>query len=289
MGFIGALIGHTAGSGAGGILGFLVAGGIAVATVLTGGADLAIGAAVAGILAAAGTGAAAGSALLGNVGTFLGGMIGFNDPQQTASTLISIIVWLIIVVAIIFSLFRLWFQLLICYISIFLDVIFAPIWIMAGIIPGSKIGFGAWLRDLVANLAVFPAVLSMFVLSRVFIDAFGINQIDPATKGYFVAPLIGNPSNPNEIGSVIGFGIILMTPEVVRLIKSVLKAPGSGFGKAFLGAVGVGVAVPMNTAKSVGGAYAGARSAVWDVNANGGKGGYVRGGLLGAARNVFKF
>ncbi|KKS70261.1 MAG: hypothetical protein UV41_C0031G0001, partial [Candidatus Daviesbacteria bacterium GW2011_GWA2_42_7] len=52
----------------------------------------------------------------------------------------------------------------------------------------------------------------------------------------FFPPLIGNSSDfdPTLIGSLISLGIILMTPNVVTMLKAALKAPkmDTGLGKA---------------------------------------------------------
>ncbi|MDZ4228510.1 MAG: hypothetical protein U1E54_04670, partial [Candidatus Levybacteria bacterium] len=63
----------------------------------------------------------------------------------------------------------------------------------------------------------------------------------PNSATNFVPPLIGNPSEPSLIGSLIGLGIILMTPNVVNMLKQMLKAPkmDSGVGKSIAGATGV--------------------------------------------------
>ena len=239
MGFIMSVIGYTGGSTAGGLIGTLLGGIVGVigllAVVGTGGALAPL---VLGIFTAASSGAIAGSQLGGAVGAIFGA----TQASNIAAGFISIVAWLVIAITIMFSLFRLWFQLIIAYINIILDVIFAPFWILAGLVPGSKIGFSAWFRDLVANLAAFPATLILFLLARVIIDAFG-----PTQKDIFVAPLIGNPSQLGQIASLIGLGIILITPEVVKIAKNVLKAPNLptdvarkefGVGGAALGFVG---------------------------------------------------
>ena len=131
------------------------------------------------------------------------------------------IAFLVVFIAMIFALFRLWFQLIMAYIMILLAIVFAPFWIIAGLLPGSSIGFGAWLRDIGSNLIAFPATIVMFLLAKVFIEAFGTTQ----TTGQFVPPLIGNPGGTNIIGSLIGIGFILLTPSIVDMAKAALKAP----------------------------------------------------------------
>jgi len=89
-------------------------------------------------------------------------------------------------------------------------------------IPESQLNVENWLRDMVANLSVFPTTITMFLLGKIFMDAFtgvGKGQL-------FVPPLIGNPGDPNALSSIIGMTIILMTPGVVTMMRDLLKAPG---------------------------------------------------------------
>ncbi len=165
-----------------------------------------------------------------------------------------LIIYLIIFIALLIALFRLWFALIMAYVHILIDVVLAPFWIIGGIVPGSPISLSGWLRDLIANLAAFPAVIGMFMLGKVFMDAFG--ECSPKLTGtaleackaglanHFVPPLIGNPGNPSLIGSLIGLGILLMTPNVVNMLKAALKAPKidtGGVGRA----IGAGAGAPM--------------------------------------------
>ena len=170
---------------------------------------------------------------------FAAGFAAFSGTEFGLRELIPyLIIYIIVLIALLFALIRLWFSLIIAYLSILIDVVFAPFWIAATLLPGSSIGFGAWLRSIIANLAAFPATIIMFLLAKAFIDGFGSTQ----TSNQFVPPLIGNPGTTDAIGSLIGLGIILMTHNVVHLVKAALKAPTTPFG-AIGAAIGVGTGV----------------------------------------------
>ena len=154
-----------------------------------------------------------------------------------------LIIFLVVYIAIFIALIRLWFELLKSYIFILFDVIFAPFWIMAGLIPGNtSVGISSWLKDLVANLAAFPAVAAMFMLGKIIMDAFAGTH----SGIYFVPPLVGNPNDTSFLGAIIGLGIILSTPQVVIMVKKALKAPGVSLG-------GVGSAIGGGTSVITGG------------------------------------
>ena len=161
-----------------------------------------------------------------------------------------LIIYLIVFIALLTALFRLWFTLLMAYVQILLDVVLAPFWIIGGIIPGSPISLIGWLKDIGANLLAFPVVIVMFMLGRIFVDIFGTTQI----QGQFVPPLIGNPATDHAIGSLIGVGFILMTPNVVNLLKQMLKAPKTDTG--VVKAIGAGAGVFTGVTKSTVGAGA---------------------------------
>jgi hypothetical protein len=149
-----------------------------------------------------------------------------------------ILTFIVIALAFLIALFKLWFALIKAYVMILLDVVLAPFWIIGGIIPGSPISLGGWLKDISANLLAFPVTIAMFMLAVVFKNIFA----NTTTGQYFVPPLIGNPSDvdPALIGTIISLGIILMTPNVVEMLKSALKAPKTGAGPSLgnpLGAV----------------------------------------------------
>lgn len=162
-----------------------------------------------------------------------------------------LIAYLVIFIALFTALFRLWFVLIISYVHILIDVVLAPFWIIGGIIPGSPISLTGWLRDLIANLAAFPAVIAMFMLGKVFMERFGKTPA-PETQN-FVPPLIGNPGDPSLIGSLIGLGIILITPNIVNILKTALKAPKVDTGGALKG-LGAGAGVITGTTKTAVGA-----------------------------------
>ena len=162
-----------------------------------------------------------------------------------------LIVYIIIFIALLIALFRLWFTLLMAYINILIDVVLAPFWIIGTLVPGSPVSATAWLRDLIANLAAFPTVIAMFLLGKAFVDAF--KTASEAGQNIFVPPLIGNINDPNMFSSLIGIGIILMTPNVVNILKTALKAPKIDTGGVGQG-LGAGAKVFGGTIKSTAGA-----------------------------------
>ena len=154
-------------------------------------------------------------------------------------------VWLALYIALIIALFRLWFAMLKAYVLILIDISLSPFYIALNLFPGSGIGVETWLRGMIANLAFFPAAVFMFLLAKIFIDKFSI-----INGSYFVAPLLGNITNPDPntgqtaIGAIIGFGIILLTPTMIDQLRDKLGTkPNPYYGKALGTYVGAGAAI----------------------------------------------
>lgn len=141
--------------------------------------------------------------------------------------IVHVLAFIIILIAIIIVLLRLLFMLIIAYLNIILDVIFAPFWILAGLLPGGPLGLSAWIRDLIANLAVFPVTIAFFLLGSFFVNVFS-----NTTSGFqdaLTPPMMGS-ANPAALGALIGLGFLLMLPNVLNTTKAALKTPKMNFG-----------------------------------------------------------
>ena len=118
-------------------------------------------------------GAGAGTAIAPGIGSVIGGVVGGIMGGIMGGEAIAIVggilAYIIIAVALLWALMRLWFALLSAYVMILIDIVLAPFWIVAGLFPGSSINFTAWIRSFVANLSVFPATLVLFLLGKFFI------------------------------------------------------------------------------------------------------------------------
>lgn len=173
------------------------------------------------------------------VGATLGNILG-QVFAWLISWIFGILAILVVLVAILYSLFKLWFTLISAYIYILIDIVLAPFWMLGDIIPGSPINFGAWLRDMLAHLSVFPVTIAMFLLGRVFMDSFSTASTGEGAATLFVPPLIGTPNEGPAIGALIGMGIILLTPQVVTIMRDLFKAPEFKYSAAIGQAVGLG-------------------------------------------------
>lgn len=187
-------------------------------------------------------------AIIGSlIGKLVGGIIVGGafaaGSDQVLGAIIGVLSFLIIAIALLWALFRLWFELIKAYIFVLIAVILGPFFIVAGIFPGVH-GFGTWLRFIISNLSVFPTTIIMFLLGKVLMESFSPTT-GIASSDIFVPPLVGNPSggSASPLGSIIGLGIILMTPQVVAMMKDLFKSPDFKYTAAIGQAIGVGPGV----------------------------------------------
>lgn len=158
------------------------------------------------------------------------------------------IAFLIIGFALFYALLRLWFLLLKAYLFIMVDTVVAPLWIAGSLIPGSPLNFSSWFKHIFSYIAVFPVTFFMFLLGSVFVQ-----QFSDGGGQYFTPPFIGNAIDPKYFGSLIGLAVILMTTEVVNMVKDTLKAPSLGYQKAIGEAGSMGTKAASAVPKMIGG------------------------------------
>ncbi|MBU2577532.1 hypothetical protein KKA69_01740 [Patescibacteria group bacterium] len=115
--------------------------------------------------------------------------------------------------ALLFAFLKLAWELLKAYIMIIVGIIFSPIMIVMGIFPG-KNQF-AWIKGLIANMAIFPAVLAFLaVSSRLIVSAQGGQLWMPAPIHIFG---IGSPGR--IVAAIIAYGLLLLAPAVPNMVK----------------------------------------------------------------------
>ncbi len=144
---------------------------------------------------------------------------------------ISGILGLIIITSmLIYTMLRLLFVLLTSFVSIVISIVLAPILLLFNAVPGSN-AFTNWIKDLLANILVFPGVALFLILSAVLVGAqtFGAttaNSYTP-TDTPFVPPML-MPFNTSanlatSVQSILALGLILLTPSVAQMIKDAFK------------------------------------------------------------------
>lgn len=183
------------------------------------------------------------------------------------------LVGLIVGFTILFLFFRIFFILLTTYIQILLLILFSPIILLFEAVPGKNI-FSWWIKNLFGNLIVFPLVIMIILTSDIIVK---INA--QVGQNQFWAPPFLYPLNHEAMTVLIGIGIYLLIPDLIKLVKEALGVKGLpvNFG---IGTFFSGVATPVGGAMGfVGGfgslslAVPGLRKAAQGILKSGGLGG----------------
>lgn len=147
---------------------------------------------------------------------------------------------LIFAVVMTIRLFQLFFDLLLTYIGIIVSIVTAPIALMLGAVPG-KSHFTTWVKGLIGNLAAFPAVLFVLLLYQSLTE--NTLASNGANGSGFLPPyLVGNGSS-EAVANLIGVGIIIILPTIVKEVKGAFGAKEgvfSQFGKAITDSISAG-------------------------------------------------
>jgi len=241
-------------------------------------------------------------------------MIGTENALTGIVSIISgLTLSLVLAVAIVIALFRLFFELLKSYATIVVNVVTAPIILMFGAIPGKNV-FSGWIMSMIGNLAAFPAVLLVIVLFYEFTEA-GSGGVTVKTGG-FMPPFLVGSGNSNVASALLGFALLLALPDVVKKIKEKLGAK-AGLGEEIAGWAGkntlrgadlglpVGASAFEGTRRGLVGGYAALKAAPGDPHYRGVRGlwrgitegvkvvdgdkTYVRGGAKAGLSAGFRF
>lgn len=171
--------------------------------------------------------------------------------------LISLIVKIILILALVYVMFKIFFMFLQAYAKIILTIVFSPVILLGNVMPGSD-AFGGWVRGLIAELSVFPTTIIVMMISATFIStgiSLGPNiQISPGETPFpegtsiWTPPGFGGPltTGGNQGASaLIGYAILLLAPKIADMIKDALSVKPFKYGAAIGEGLTFGVTGPI--------------------------------------------
>lgn len=157
--------------------------------------------------------------------------------EGTITFIFGALAFLIILIAILYTLFKVWFMLVKSFCYVLVDAMIAPLWITAGIFPGSKLGFSSWFRHLAGHLSVFPMTFAVILLGKTMMDS-----VSQSSDALFSPPLIGGAISGNSsVAALIGFGFILTMPSILERTKKAVGALDFGLKDIQGSIVGAGI------------------------------------------------
>jgi hypothetical protein len=150
----------------------------------------------------------------------------------------AILLTLILAIILLLAFFKLLLSLLKAYISVIISIILGPLQIMLGVLPGQS-SFGNWLRNLIANLAVFPTVITMMALTSKIVELTGEGRLwvpPPLTPPTIAGT--GGTSSARMIGAMIAYGMLLLMPKAAEIVQKTLRIQVFPYGTAIGEALG---------------------------------------------------
>lgn len=142
-----------------------------------------------------------------------------------ASFLLSVFIFF----SIFFVIVRIFIILLKTYIKILLLIIFSPIMLLLGALPGKNFIF-SWIKNLSVNLFIFPIVTTLVLLSAVIAKI----NLDESANLWSAPYLYG--LDPQALSTLIGVGILLVIPDLIKLLKEATGVKDAGISPKFFGA-----------------------------------------------------
>ncbi len=125
---------------------------------------------------------------------------------------------MIVGLAILFSVFKIFLELLKSYIAIILQVVFAPVILMIGAIPGQNT-FASWLKNLTGNLIMWPIILMCLLVNRMLTSS---TYYEGGSSGGFMPPYLLGSGQGEVFPVLVGIGILLIIPEIMKEAKKML-------------------------------------------------------------------
>ena len=130
---------------------------------------------------------------------------------------------LVVGIAVLFIMFRVFFMLLMAYVMIIVLTMAAPFFFLFQALPGRN-GAGEWFKQMASQISVFPTVALMFVFAGVLGGLGGDSAITSGNVGQF--PLLAGDIELDDMGKLIGVGLLLMTPSAAELVRNALGVKG---------------------------------------------------------------
>ncbi len=178
-----------------------------------------------------------GSMFMPGLGTAIGAGIGGGTGWVTIPGVISLIIPLILIVALIIQMFKLLMALISTYLQILIATLTGPFVILGGSLPGRGGAIGQWLKTLLANALVFPAVFAAFLFA-------GMILATDAAVWKASPPLFGGLSI-DLIGVLLGYGVLMALPAIPEAVRGAfgIKPQQGGIAGAALGGFTTGFGV----------------------------------------------
>jgi hypothetical protein len=148
------------------------------------------------------------------------------------SFITSMVAATIVGVAIVIGVFKTFVELLKSYISIILQIIFSPIILMFGAIPGQN-PFWGWIKNIFGNLLLWPVFLLVMIVERILTSPLRDltnAEANAAFGGGFMPPFMMGQGQAAIFPVLVGVGILLIIPDIMKQVKEKMGIKDGIFG-----------------------------------------------------------
>jgi hypothetical protein len=140
-----------------------------------------------------------------------------GDVNLPVADILSSVLGLYVAISVFVALLKTFLNLLTSYGTIIFSIILSPLILLGEAIPGRS-SFFEWVKNLAANLLVFPLTILMIIFGIILLNQFtGLSTLENS----FVPPLIGVPAS--AIGAFLGYIIIMTIPRAQDLLNEWLS------------------------------------------------------------------
>lgn len=215
-------------------------------------------------------------ALFSSTAGFLWGI-----PGAVVGAILATILFFVLLVVLLIALVKIMWLLLVTFVNILIQIALGPVQILLGTVSPLG-GFGSWLKSLAANLAVYPTVGFLFVISFFFLAQAYASTLVPGGIGIINSLIIDNfpfrinstflstgsawspPMTAGANGLAIlwlgaSFVILTLIPKSADIIKGLISGKPFAYGTAIGEAMGparavglYGTAEALNRAEAIG-------------------------------------
>ncbi len=165
---------------------------------------------------------------LGHMPEGLIGSIGKTLVLAIGSVLVfafggGIAIMLLVFITLISIFFRIIITLFTSYIKVLYYIMFAPLYLMLGAIPGNNT-FTKWVRILAGELSVFPVTVFIILIAKL------VHSNIAASNGVLWTPPFVHGIKPEPLGVMVSIGMLFILPDILKFVKvKVSGQQASGF------------------------------------------------------------
>lgn len=131
------------------------------------------------------------------------------------SAIFNVIMILLLGATLVYLVFRIFALLFSSYLKLLLLVIVGPLLLIFEAIPGRNV-FSWWLKSIFGNLLAFPVTIAIFLIGYIIVNS----SVDQGYANLRLPYL--NGIDPSSFKMLIGLGLIILIPDLVKVIKEAL-------------------------------------------------------------------